>query len=134
MVELRRSILAWMKRLGLDSSFADRHLNEGFSRGEKKRNEMLQLAILEPAMAILDETDDELDINTLRIVAQGIHEVRADRPTLGVLAITQHQPLLDQLRPDKVHVLLDGRIVESGGLELGARLQHEGDDALRRKD
>ena len=133
-LELRLSIMDWMKRLGLDSSFADRYLNEGFSGGEKKRNEILQLAILEPAMAILDETDSGLDIDALRIVAKGVQEVRRDRPDLGVLAITHYQRLLDELAPDVVHILVDGRIVEHGGLELATRLEHEGYDALRTGD
>ena len=132
-LELRLSIMEWMKRLGLDSSFADRYLNEGFSGGEKKRNEILQLAILEPAMAILDETDSGLDIDALRIVARGVQEVRQDRPELGVLAITHYQRLLDELAPDVVHILVDGRIVESGGLELATRLELEGYDSWRRE-
>jgi Fe-S cluster assembly ATP-binding protein len=132
-LELRLSIMDWMKRLGLDSSFADRYLNEGFSGGEKKRNEILQLAILEPAMAILDETDSGLDIDALRIVAKGVREVRTDRPELGVLAITHYQRLLDELRPDVVHILVDGRIVASGGIELATRLENEGYDAWRRE-
>ena len=132
-LELRLSIMDWMKRLGLDSSFADRYLNEGFSGGEKKRNEILQLAILEPAMAILDETDSGLDIDALRIVAKGVQEVRRARPALGVLAITHYQRLLDELAPDVVHILVDGRIVESGGLELATRLEVEGYDSWRRE-
>ena len=132
-LELRLSIMDWMKRLGLDSSFADRYLNEGFSGGEKKRNEILQLAIHEPAMAILDETDSGLDIDALRIVAKGVQEVRRDRPELGVLAITHYQRLLDELAPDVVHILVDGRIVESGGLELATRLEVEGYDSWRRE-
>jgi Fe-S cluster assembly ATP-binding protein len=131
-LELRLAIMDWMKRLGLDSSFADRYLNEGFSGGEKKRNEILQLAILEPAMAILDETDSGLDIDALRIVASGVQEVRRDRPALGVLAITHYQRLLDELAPDVVHILVDGRIVKSGGLELATQLELEGYDSWRR--
>ncbi len=130
-LELRLAIMDWMKRLGLDSSFADRYLNEGFSGGEKKRNEILQLAILEPAMAILDETDSGLDIDALRIVAKGVREVRNDRPELGVLAITHYQRLLEELVPDRVHILVDGRIVESGGPELAGRLEREGYDTWR---
>src|SRR5207344_3400280 len=102
-LELRLSIMEWMKRLGMDSSFADRYLNEGFSGGEKKRNEVLQMAILEPEIAILDETDSGLDIDALRVVAKGVQEVRASRPELGVLAITHYQRLLDELTPDVVH-------------------------------
>ncbi|HEX7096908.1 MAG TPA: Fe-S cluster assembly ATPase SufC, partial [Acidimicrobiales bacterium] len=130
-LELRLSIMEWMGRLGLDSSFADRYLNEGFSGGEKKRNEILQMAILEPEMAILDETDSGLDIDALRTVATGVQEVRRDRPELGVLAITHYQRLLRLLEPDVVHILVDGRIVDSGGPELAARLEAEGYDAWR---
>ena len=131
MLELRLSIMEWMDRLDMDPSFADRYLNEGFSGGEKKRNEILQMAILEPEIAILDETDSGLDIDALRVVAKGVQEVRAARPELGVLAITHYQRLLDELRPDRVHVMIDGRIVESGGPELAARLEAEGYDAWR---
>jgi len=130
-LELRLSIMEWMSRLGLDSSFADRYLNEGFSGGEKKRNEILQMAILEPELAILDETDSGLDIDALRIVADGVQEVRQDRPELGVVAITHYQRLLDELKPDFVHILVDGRIVASGGIELAKQLEADGYDAWR---
>lgn len=126
MLELRLSIMEWMKRLEMDPSFADRYLNEGFSGGEKKRNEVLQMAMLEPDVAILDETDSGLDIDALKIVAKGVGEVRKARPDLGVLAITHYQRLLDYLEPDVVHVLVDGRIVETGGPELAKRLEVQG--------
>ena len=125
-LELRLAIMEWMERLNMDSSFAERYVNEGFSGGEKKRNEILQMAILEPEMAILDETDSGLDIDALRVVATGVQEVRAERPELGVLAITHYQRLLSELHPDQVHVIIDGRIVESGGPELVQRLENEG--------
>jgi Fe-S cluster assembly ATP-binding protein len=125
-LELRLAIMEWMERLDMDESFAERYVNEGFSGGEKKRNEILQMAILEPEMAILDETDSGLDIDALRVVATGVQEVRRDRPELGVLAITHYQRLLDELKPDRVHVIVDGRIVESGGPELSTRLEAEG--------
>ena len=131
MLELRLSIMEWMERLDMDPSFADRYLNEGFSGGEKKRNEVLQMAILEPELAVLDETDSGLDIDALRVVAKGVREVRASRPQLGILAITHYQRLLDELQPDEVHLLVDGRIVESGGPELAHRLEAEGYDAWR---
>ena len=131
MLELRLAIMEWMSRLDMDPSFADRYLNEGFSGGEKKRNEILQMAILEPEVAILDETDSGLDIDALRVVAKGVQEVRSARPELGVLAITHYQRLLDELHPDRVHIMIDGRIVESGGMELAARLEAEGYDAWR---
>ena len=130
-LEIRLAIMEWMQRLDMDPSFADRYLNEGFSGGEKKRNEILQMAILEPELAILDETDSGLDIDALRVVASGVNEVRADRPDLGVLVITHYQRLLDHLTPDVVHILVDGRIVESGGPELARRLESEGFDAWR---
>jgi Fe-S cluster assembly ATP-binding protein len=123
--------MEWMERLDMDPAFADRYLNEGFSGGEKKRNEILQMAILEPELAILDETDSGLDIDALRVVARGVQEVRQDRPELGVLAITHYQRLLDHLEPDHVHILVEGRVVESGGPELAHRLEREGYDAWR---
>jgi len=126
MLELRLSIMEWMERLAMDPSFADRYLNEGFSGGEKKRNEILQMAILEPEMAIQDETDSGLDIDALRVVASGVQEVRKDRPEMGILAITHYQRLLEELHPDRVHLLVDGRIVESGGPELSKKLEAEG--------
>ena len=130
-VELYVSITEWMKRLDMDPSFKDRYLNEGFSGGEKKRNEILQMAILEPEVAILDETDSGLDIDALRIVARGVKEVRSIRPDLGVLLITHYQRILDELTPDAVHLLIDGRIAESGGPELARRLEQEGYEAWR---
>jgi Fe-S cluster assembly ATP-binding protein len=133
-LELRLSIMEWMARLDMDPSFADRYLNEGFSGGEKKRNEILQMAILEPEIAILDETDSGLDIDALKVVAKGVQEVREDRPSLGVLAITHYQRLLDHLEPDVVHILIDGRIVDSGGPELAERLEGEGYEAWRGTD
>jgi Fe-S cluster assembly ATP-binding protein len=130
-LELRLSIMEWMDRLDMDPSFMDRYLNEGFSGGEKKRNEILQMAILEPELAVLDETDSGLDIDALKVVAKGVQEVRTDRPGLGVLAITHYQRLLDHLRPDVVHILMDGVVVDSGGPELAERLEREGYDAWR---
>jgi Fe-S cluster assembly ATP-binding protein len=130
-LELRLAIMDWMKRLDMDPSFADRYLNEGFSGGEKKRNEILQMAILEPEMAILDETDSGLDIDALKVVARGVEEVRKDRSELGILTITHYQRLLDYLKPDRVHILVDGRIADSGGPELGERLEREGYEAWR---
>jgi len=128
-LELRISILDWMKRLEIDPSFAERHLNEGFSGGEKKRNEVLQMAILEPDLAILDETDSGLDIDALKVVARGVSEVRKDRPQLGIVAITHYQRLLDHLHPDVVHLLVDGRIVKSGDAELARELEASGYEA-----
>jgi Fe-S cluster assembly ATP-binding protein len=130
-LELRLSIMEWMKKLGMDPTFGDRYLNEGFSGGEKKRNEILQMAIMEPEVAILDETDSGLDIDALRVVARGVQEVRAARPELGVLLITHYQRILSELRPDRVHILIDGLLVDSGGPELAGRLEEEGYDAWR---
>ena len=126
-IETYMTMVEWMERLSIDSTLMDRHLNEKFSGGEKKRNEILQMAVLEPDMAVLDETDTGLDIDALRIVATGLQEVRAERPELGVLAITHFQRILTSgLLPDRVHVLLDGRIVDSGGPGLADRLEREG--------
>jgi Fe-S cluster assembly ATP-binding protein len=130
-LETRLEIMQWMERLEMDPSFAGRYLNEGFSGGEKKRNEVLQLAVLQPDLAVLDETDSGLDIDALRVVARGVQAVREQRPELGVLLITHYQRILDELRPDRVHILVDGRVVESGGPELARRLEREGYDAWR---
>src|SRR5947207_1550705 len=130
-LELRLTIMDWMKRLDIDPSFGDRYLNEGFSGGEKKRNEILQMAILEPELAILDETDSGLDVDARKVVATGVQEVRTDRPELGVLLITHYQRILRYLEPDAVHVLVDGRVVESGGPELAQRLEKEGFESWR---
>jgi Fe-S cluster assembly ATP-binding protein len=130
-LEVRLSLMEWTKRLGMDDRFQERYLNEGFSGGEKKRNEILQMAMMEPEVAILDETDSGLDIDALRLVADGIAEVRAARPTLGILLITHYQRILDHLTPDVVHVLLDGRIVANGGPELARRIESEGFEAFK---
>jgi len=130
-LETRVTIMEWMKKLEMDPSFGDRYLNEGFSGGEKKRNEVLQMAMLEPDMAILDETDSGLDIDALRIVARGVRQVRQERPQMGVLLITHYQRILDELTPDRVHILVDGRVVDSGGPELAKRLEEEGYEAWR---
>jgi Fe-S cluster assembly ATP-binding protein len=130
-LEVRLSLMDWTKRLGMDDRFQERYLNEGFSGGEKKRNEILQMAMMEPDVAILDETDSGLDIDALRVVADGIAEVRAARPELGILVITHYQRILDHLTPDAVHVLLDGRIVADGGPELAKRIEDQGFEAFR---
>ena len=130
-LELRVSIMEWMKRLGMDPSFGDRYLNEGFSGGEKKRNEVLQMAILEPDVAILDETDSGLDIDALGVVARGVMTVKETRPDLGVLVVTHYHRILDQLAPDVVHLLVDGRIAASGGPELALQIEQEGYEQWR---
>ena len=130
-LELRLAIMEWMERLDMDPSFAERNVNEGFSGGEKKRHEILQLEMLKPKFAVLDETDSGLDVDALRIVARGMREVQADRPELGMLVVTHYQRLLDEIRPSHVHLLIDGRIVESGGMEIAERLETEGYEAWR---
>lgn len=130
-LELRLSIMEWLERLNMDPSFAERYLNEGFSGGEKKRNEILQMAILEPELAILDETDSGLDIDALTIVANGVSKVREENPDLGVLTITHYQRLLDHLDPDFVHVILDGQIVARGGTEIAKELESSGYESFR---
>lgn len=125
-LEIRFSMMEWMDKLGMDPSFAKRYLNEGFSGGEKKRNEILQMALLEPEIAILDETDSGLDIDALRVVARGVNEVRKQNPNLGVALITHYQRILDELSPDFVHIMIDGKIVASGGMELSHQLESEG--------
>jgi Fe-S cluster assembly ATP-binding protein len=130
-LELRLALMEWMDKLQMDASFIERYVNEGFSGGEKKRNEVLQMAVLEPEVAILDETDSGLDIDALVAVAEGVQAIRAERPDLGLLAITHYQRLLDHLRPDFVHVLLGGRIVASGGPEIASQLEADGYESFR---
>ena len=124
MGQFRRLMREKMALLKVDESFASRYVNDGFSGGEKKRLEMLQMAVLEPKMAILDETDSGLDIDALRIVAEGVNAML--NPNLGVLLITHYQRLLNYITPDVVHVLAEGRIVKSGGKDLALRLEDEG--------
>jgi Fe-S cluster assembly ATP-binding protein len=118
------------KTVELDPSFLDRNVNEGFSGGEKKRNEILQMALLTPRLAVLDETDSGLDIDSLRIVAKGVNQMR--RSDNAMLVITHYQRLLDHIVPDRVHVLIDGQIVKSGDSTLALRLEKEGYDWLSR--
>ena len=124
MRDFRNKMREKMAMLRMDEGFASRYVNEGFSGGEKKRLEMLQMAVLEPEMAILDETDSGLDIDALRIVAEGVNAML--NPELGVLLITHYQRLLNYITPDFVHVLAQGRIVTSGGKDLALRLEDEG--------
>ncbi len=123
-MEFHKLLQEKMQTLKIDPSFAQRSLNEGFSGGEKKRSEILQLSVLQPELAILDETDSGLDIDALRIVADGVNGLRG--PDLGVLVITHYQRLLTYIVPDVVHVMIEGRIVESGGKELALRLEAHG--------
>ncbi|NHC12166.1 Fe-S cluster assembly ATPase SufC [Motilibacter deserti] len=114
-----------MDRLGIDPAFAERNVNEGFSGGEKKRHEILQLELLKPKMAVLDETDSGLDIDALKVVSEGVNRVRATGET-GVLLITHYTRILRYIQPDFVHVFVEGRVVEEGGKELADRLEAEG--------
>ncbi len=115
-----------MKMLGIDPSFAERYVNEGFSGGEKKRAEILQLAVLEPEIALLDETDSGLDIDALRTVANGVKKIYNDKGNMGIFIITHYQRILNYIEPDVVHVMIDGRIVSSGKGELVRELEEKG--------
>jgi len=128
-LELRLRVMETMKELGMEAEFADRYLNEGFSGGERKRNEVLQLAVLEPVLAIMDETDSGLDIDALQTVAEGIEKTSSGER--GFLVITHYQRLLDYLTPDVVHVFVDGRIVTSGPPELANQVELEGYEAFK---
>ena len=132
MGEFRRLMREKMALLKVDESFATRYVNEGFSGGEKKRLEMLQMAVLEPRMAILDETDSGLDIDALRIVAEGVNAML--NPDMGVLLITHYQRLLNYITPDVVHVLALGRIIKTGGKDLALRLEDEGYGPILREE
>jgi len=130
--EFRKMLIEQMDLLKMDHSFASRYLNEGFSGGEKKRAEVLQLATLKPEIAVMDETDSGLDIDALRIVSEGINSLRG--PELGVLVITHYQRILNYIKPDFVHIMLEGKIAESGGPELALHLEEHGYDWLREKN
>ncbi len=127
--EFRKLMIEKMKLLEMDPSFAGRYLNEGFSGGEKKRAEILQMAVLNPTMAILDETDSGLDIDALKIVAKGVNALM--NPEMGILVITHYQRLLNFIKPDVVHVMLNGRVVMTGGPELAHELEAQGYDWVR---
>ncbi|MCC7103659.1 MAG: Fe-S cluster assembly ATPase SufC [Chloroflexi bacterium] len=132
-LEYRRLLKSKMDLLKMDPSFATRYLNEGFSGGEKKRAEVLQMAILRPRLAIMDETDSGLDIDALRTVAEGVNTIKQDNPEMSVVVITHYQRLLNYIKPDVVHVLVKGRIVQSGGQELVERLEREGYGGILRE-
>jgi Fe-S cluster assembly ATP-binding protein len=129
--DFQEQLLDRMALLEMDSSFAERSVNDGFSGGEKKRNEILQLAVLEPELAIMDETDSGLDIDALKVVASGVNKLHADRPQTAFLLITHYQRILNYIRPDHVHVMVNGRIVQSGGPELAEELEEKGYEAWR---
>jgi Fe-S cluster assembly ATP-binding protein len=128
-MEFRRVLTGKMDQLGIDRAFAGRYLNEGFSGGEKKRAEILQLATLEPRIAILDETDSGLDIDAMRIVADGVNQLLG--PEMGILVITHYQRFLNYIKPDYVHILLDGKVVVRGGAELAEELDEKGYEWVR---
>jgi Fe-S cluster assembly ATP-binding protein len=129
--EFRKLLKEQMDLLKMHHTFAGRYLNDGFSGGEKKRAEILQMAALRPEIAILDETDSGLDIDALRIVSEGVNALRG--PGLGILVITHYQRILNYIKPDQVHIMLGGRIVESGGSELAQNLEEHGFDWVREK-
>ncbi len=129
-LELRLALGEWMSRLGIDESFLDRHLNDGFSGGEKKRNEILQMAVLEPELAILDETDSGLDIDALATVSKGVNLIREQRPEMGTVVITHYDKLLQYLNPTHIHVMSEGKIVKSGGMELAQQIEASGYEAV----
>jgi Fe-S cluster assembly ATP-binding protein len=130
-MEFRLFLQEKVDLLEIPSELVDRYVNQGFSGGEKKRNEILQMAVLEPELAILDETDSGLDIDALKHVSAGVNKLRG--PDVGILLITHYQRLLNYIRPDRVHVLVSGRIVESGGFDLAERLEAEGYAGLARQ-
>ena len=123
-LELRLRVAEAMEQLGLSAGIADRYLNEGCSGGERKRNESLELAVLNPKLAVLDETDSGLDVDGLKVVGEGVSKLKNDDK--GYLVVTHYQRLLEYIRPDFVHVFVDGAIVESGGVELSEKLEKEG--------
>jgi Fe-S cluster assembly ATP-binding protein len=131
LLEFRKEVKQKMEMLKMDPSFAGRYLNDGFSGGEKKRAEILQMAMLKPEIAILDETDSGLDIDALKIVADGVSTLRG--PDLGVVIITHYQRILNYIKPDYVHVMMDGKIVESGESDLALHLEEHGYDWIREK-
>jgi Fe-S cluster assembly ATP-binding protein len=130
-MEMYRLLQEKMAVMQMDPKFAERYLNEGFSGGEKKRNEILQMLMLDPRLAIMDETDSGLDIDALQVVARGVNEVRG--PEFSAVIITHYQRILRYIEPDRVHVMLDGRIVTSGGKELAEQLEDKGYDWVRQE-
>jgi Fe-S cluster assembly ATP-binding protein len=129
--DYQEKLLDRMQMLEMDPSFAERSVNEGFSGGEKKRNEILQLALMEPELAVMDETDSGLDIDALKVVANGVNKLHAEREKMGILLITHYQRILNYIQPDHVHVMVGGRIVRSGGPELAHELEARGYEAFK---
>lgn len=130
-LEVRLAVMDWASKLGMDTQFIDRYLNEGFSGGEKKRNEVLQMALLEPEVTILDEIDSGLDIDAVAAVGEGLKIIREQNPSMALLCITHYQRILDYMKVDRVHILVDGVIVKSGGPELAEEIENEGFDTLK---
>ena len=130
-LEFRKHMKTQMERLGVEDAMVQRYVNQGFSGGEKKRNEVLQLAVLEPAVALLDETDSGLDIDSLKLVAESVNDLAG--PDLGVLIITHYQRMLNYITPGFVHVMMQGKIVRSGGPELAHQLEDKGYEGIRRE-
>ncbi len=129
--EFQKELRDRMQLLEMDEDFADRYVNDGFSGGEKKRNEILQMAVLRPRLAVMDETDSGLDIDALKIVSNGVNTLAEEDPGLGVLLITHYKRILNYIEPDRVHVMIGGRIVESGGPEMAEKLEERGYNWLR---
>ena len=130
--DFQELLMERMELLDMDIAFAQRPVNDGFSGGEKKRNEILQMAVLKPGLAVMDETDSGLDIDALKIVARGVNTLREEDPAMSVLLITHYQRILDHITPDAVHVMVDGRIVESGGPEVALELEARGYEEYRK--
>ena len=130
--DFQELLMERMELLEMDPSFAQRPVNDGFSGGEKKRNEILQMAVLKPALAVMDETDSGLDIDALKIVANGVNTLKRENPDMSVLLITHYQRILNHVTPDVVHVMVDGRIVESGGPEVALELEARGYEEYRK--
>ncbi len=130
--DFQELLMERMELLDMDVAFAQRPVNDGFSGGEKKRNEILQMAVLQPALAVMDETDSGLDIDALKVVAHGVNTLKEESPEMCVLLITHYQRILDHIVPDRVHVMVDGRIVESGGPEVALELEAQGYEEYRK--
>ena len=129
--DFQEQLLDRMQLLEMDPSFAERSVNDGFSGGEKKRNEILQLAMLRPTLAVMDETDSGLDIDALKVVSDGVNKLHEERPEMAVLMITHYQRLLNYIKPQFVHVMANGRIAQSGGPELALELEEKGYELYR---
>jgi len=130
--DFQELLMERMELLDMDVAFAQRPVNDGFSGGEKKRNEILQMAVLKPALAVMDETDSGLDIDALQVVARGVNTLRDEDPEMSVLLITHYQRILNHIVPERVHVMVDGRIVESGGPEVALELEAQGYEEYRK--